>query len=75
MAHHHHRNAPNFADLDDEHRRDDRRAPARAAPTNNSGLLMAQLAANTRRLELAWLNALNRILYHRLGAGEIVVWS
>ncbi len=50
-------------------------AREQAAPTNNSGLLMGQLAANTRRLELAWLNALNRILYHRLGAGEIVVWS
>ena len=49
-------------------------AREQTAPTNNSGLLMAQLAANTRRLELAWLNALNRILYHRLGAGEIVVW-
>lgn len=46
-----------------------------AAPTNNSSLLMGQLAANTRRLELAWLNALNRILYHRLGAGEIVAWG
>ncbi len=50
-------------------------AREQAAPTNNSGLLMGQLAANTRRLELAWLNALNRILYHRLGAGEIVAWG
>jgi hypothetical protein len=46
-----------------------------AAPTNNSSLLMGQLAANTRRLELAYLNALNRILYQRLGEGEAVVWS
>lgn len=43
--------------------------------TNSSSLLMAQLAANTRRLELAWLNALNRILTQRLGEGEIVSWS
>ena len=46
-----------------------------AAPTNNSSLLMAQLAANARRLELAYLNALNRILYHRLGEGEVVGWG
>lgn len=54
-----------------------RRLQAReqAAPTNNSNLLMAQLAANARRLELAYLNALNRILYQRLGEGEIVQWG
>jgi hypothetical protein len=46
-----------------------------AAPTNNSGLLMAQLASNTRRLELAYLGALNRILTHAQGEGEIVVWG
>jgi hypothetical protein len=46
-----------------------------AAPTNNSGLLMAQLASNARRLELAYLAALNRILYHEQGEGEIVVWE
>jgi hypothetical protein len=46
-----------------------------AAPTNNSGLLMAQLASNTRRLELAYLQALNRILTHAQGEGEIVVWE
>ncbi len=45
-----------------------------AAPTNGSGLLMAQLASNTRRLELAYLAALNRILTHVQGEGEIVVW-
>ena len=44
-------------------------------PTNNSSLLMGQLAANARRLELAYLNALNRILYHRLGEGEAVGWG
>ncbi len=49
-------------------------AAEQAAPTNNSSLLMGQLAANTRRLELAYLNALNRILYQRLGEGEIVGW-
>ena len=46
-----------------------------AAPTNNSSLLMAQLASNTRRLELVYLNALNRILFHRLGEGEMVGWG
>lgn len=45
-----------------------------AAPTNNSGLLMSQLASNTRRLELAWLGALNRILTHARGEGEIISW-
>ena len=50
-------------------------AREQAAPTNNSNLLMGQLAGNTRRLELAYLNALNRILYHRLGEGEMVGWS
>jgi hypothetical protein len=46
-----------------------------AAPTNNSGLLMSQLASNARRLELAYLQALNRILTHAQGEGEIVVWE
>lgn len=50
-------------------------AREQAAPTNGSNLLMAQLAANARRLELAWLNALNRILFQRLGEGEIVSWG
>jgi hypothetical protein len=45
------------------------------APTNNSGLLMSQLASNTRRLELAYLQALNRILTHAQGEGEIVSWE
>ncbi len=44
-------------------------------PTNNSSLLMAQLASNARRLELAYLNALNRILSQRLGEGEMVSWD
>lgn len=52
-----------------------RQAQEQAAPTNNSNLLMGQLAANARRLELAYLNALNRILYHRLGEGEVVGWG
>lgn len=46
-----------------------------AAPTSNSSLLMAQLASNTRRLELAYLNALNRILTHEQGRSEVVVWG
>jgi hypothetical protein len=50
-------------------------AREQAGPTNNSSLLMGQLAANTRRLELAYLNALNRILSQRLGEGEIVGWG
>lgn len=49
-------------------------AREQAAPTNNSSLLMAQLASNARRLELAYLNALNRILTQRLGEGEVVAW-
>lgn len=50
-------------------------AREQAAPTNSSNLLMGQLASNARRLELAYLNALNRILYQRLGEGEMVGWS
>ena len=50
-------------------------AREQAAPTNNSSLLMGQLASNARRLELAYLNALNRILYQRLGEGEVVGWG
>jgi hypothetical protein len=46
-----------------------------ASPTNSSSLLMAQLANNTRRLELAYLNALNRILFHRQGNSQAVVWG
>lgn len=46
-----------------------------AAPTSNSSLLMAQLASNTRRLELAYLNALNRILTHQQGRSEVIVWG
>jgi len=49
-------------------------AAEQAAPTNSSSLLMAQLASNARRLELAYLNALNRILFQRLGEGEMVGW-
>ena len=50
-------------------------AAEQAAPTNSSSLLMAQLASNARRLELAYLNALNRILFQRLGEGEMVAWK
>jgi len=46
-----------------------------AHPTNNSSLLMSQLASNTRRLELAYLNALNRILYHRQGQSGVRHWG
>ena len=38
-------------------------------------LLMAQLAANARRHELGYLNALHRILPPRLGEGGVVVWG
>ena len=50
-------------------------AREQASPTNNSNLLMGQLASNTRRLELAYLNALNRILSQGLGDGAVVSWS
>ncbi len=46
-----------------------------ANPTSSSSLLMSQLASNVRRLELAYLNALNRILTDRLGESERVVWG
>ena len=49
-------------------------AAEQAAPTGGS-LLMAQLAANARRLELAYLNALNRILTQRSGESAVVVWG
>jgi hypothetical protein len=41
-----------------------------ANPTSSSSLLMSQLASNTRRLELSYLQTLNRILTQRLGEGE-----
>lgn len=49
-------------------------AAEQAAPTGGS-LLMGQLAANARRLELAYLNALNRILTQRSGESAVVVWG
>jgi len=49
-------------------------AAEQAAPTGGS-LLMAQLAANARRLELAYLNALNRILTQHAGESAVVVWG
>ena len=45
-----------------------------ANPTGGS-LLMAQLAANARRHELAYLNALNRILTQRQGESSVVAWG
>lgn len=45
-----------------------------ANPTSSSSLLMSQLASNVRRLELAYLHALNRILTGRLGESSRVVW-
>lgn len=44
-------------------------------PTSSSSLLMSQLAANTRRLELTYLNALNRILTGGAGEGAVVTWG
>jgi hypothetical protein len=35
---------------------------------------MSQLAANTRRLELTYLNALNRMLTNQLGEGVMIGW-
>ena len=49
-------------------------AAEQAAPTGGS-LLMAQLAANARRHELAYLNALNRILNQRQGESSVVAWG
>lgn len=46
-----------------------------AAPTSNSSLLMSQFASNTRRYELAYLNAINRILYHRQGQSDSTSWK
>jgi hypothetical protein len=45
-----------------------------AAPTSSSSLLMSQLASNTRRLELTYLNALNRMLANQRGEGAMVTW-
>lgn len=46
-----------------------------ANPTSSSSLLMSQYASNTRRYELAYLNAINRILYHRRGKSTTVSWA
>lgn len=46
-----------------------------AAPTSNSSLLMSQLASNTRRLELTYLNALNRVMAQQRGDSLMQVWS
>lgn len=50
-------------------------ATEQANPTSNSSLLMSQLAANMRRLELTYLNALNRILYNIRGQSAVTVWN
>jgi hypothetical protein len=49
-------------------------AAEQANPTGGS-LLMGQLAANARRHELAYLNALNRILTQRQGESSVVAWG
>lgn len=49
-------------------------AAEQANPTGGS-LLMAQLAANARRHELSYLNALNRILTQRQGESSVVAWG
>ena len=49
-------------------------AAEQANPTGGS-LLMAQLAANARRHELSYLNALNRILTQRQGESNVVAWG
>lgn len=41
-----------------------------AAPTSSSSLLMNQLASNTRRYELSYLNAINRVLFQRRGQSD-----
>lgn len=46
-----------------------------AAPTSSSSLLMSQYASNTRRYELAYLNALNRILFQRRGQSDTTAWQ
>jgi hypothetical protein len=45
-----------------------------ATPTGDSSLLMAQLQTNTRRAELTYLNALNRILQASAGRSDTAVW-
>lgn len=49
-------------------------ATEEATPTGSSSLIMSQLASDTRRYELAYLNAINRILYQRRGQSEAVSW-
>lgn len=50
-------------------------AAEQANPTNGSSLLMGQLAANARRMEQSYLNALNRILFHRQGESAVASWG
>lgn len=45
-----------------------------ANPTGSSSLLMAQLMTNTRRAELTYLNALNRILQATAGQSSSASW-
>ncbi len=46
-----------------------------AAPTSSSSLLMSQFASDTRRYELAYLNAINRVIYHRRGQSSTTAWK
>lgn len=45
-----------------------------ANPTSSSSLLMAQFASNLRRLEISYLNALNRALLARAGRSRSARW-
>jgi hypothetical protein len=46
-----------------------------ANPTSSSSLLMAQLASNMRRLELSYLNSINRALLDRNGRSHTATWT
>lgn len=46
-----------------------------ANPTSASSLLMAQYASNTRRYEVIYLNAINRIIFHRRGISSVRSWT
>lgn len=50
-------------------------ATEEANPTSSSSLLMSQYASNTRRYELSYLNAINRIIYHRRGQSVTITWT
>jgi len=44
-------------------------------PTSANSLLMAQYASNTRRYELMYLNAINRVIFHRRGQSRTAAWK